>query len=80
MIGHTVQKYGKITTRCDHKVVLIDGKCCSDGIVGISSVYGGNAAALEINGDILTSLYPSKKDEKTKRVRLNKVKKENEEL
>ncbi|KAF7722758.1 hypothetical protein EC973_002712 [Apophysomyces ossiformis] len=49
VLGHTVQRDGQIHTRCDDKVVLID--------VGISYVYGGHRAALEIEGDQLTAIY-----------------------
>ncbi|RKO88199.1 Metallo-dependent phosphatase-like protein, partial [Blyttiomyces helicus] len=52
VIGHTPQYDGRILGRCTGKVFVID--------VGISSVYGGHAAALEIVGDTVRALYPTK--------------------
>lgn len=43
VMGHTVQRNGRITTRCNGKAVLID--------IGISHVYGGHFGALEIIDD-----------------------------
>lgn len=44
VVGHTVQRTGHITTRCDGKLVLID--------VGIADHYGGHLAAWEwVDGD-----------------------------
>jgi hypothetical protein len=53
VIGHTPQLDGKILSRCEHKVFVVD--------VGISRVYGGNSAALEIQGSQVTALYPNKR-------------------
>ncbi|KAJ3054722.1 hypothetical protein HK097_000968 [Rhizophlyctis rosea] len=53
VIGHTPQRDGRILSRCKGRVFVID--------VGISRVYGGNAAALEIVGDRVKALYPSGK-------------------
>lgn len=49
VMGHTVQRDGKIRTRCGGKAVLID--------IGISHVYGGHFGALEIVGENLTAIY-----------------------
>ncbi|KAI7870949.1 Metallo-dependent phosphatase-like protein [Spinellus fusiger] len=49
VVGHTVQRNGRIHTRCQGKVILID--------IGISFVYGGHRGALEIIGDQVTALY-----------------------
>ena len=49
IMGHTVQRDGRIHTRCNGKIVLID--------IGISHVYGGNFGALEIMGDELVAIY-----------------------
>ncbi|KAG1457906.1 hypothetical protein G6F56_006512 [Rhizopus delemar] len=54
VVGHTVQHDGHIHTRCGGKVVLID--------VGISTVYGGNEAALEIKGNQVTALYGTRRE------------------
>jgi len=43
VVGHTVQENGKINTRCNNQLVLID--------VGLSQAYGGNFAYLEIFND-----------------------------
>ncbi|ORX87562.1 Metallo-dependent phosphatase, partial [Anaeromyces robustus] len=40
VIGHTVQNYGQIKTRCDNKLIIID--------IGISSCIGGYYGYLEI--------------------------------
>ena len=50
VVGHTVQSDGKIHTRCNHQLYLID--------VGICSFYGSKSAALEIIGDDIKALYP----------------------
>jgi hypothetical protein len=47
VVGHTVQKRG-ITSACDEKVWRID--------VGMSEHYGGEPAALEIEGETVTVL------------------------
>ncbi|KAI8149538.1 Metallo-dependent phosphatase-like protein [Fennellomyces sp. T-0311] len=49
VMGHTVQRDGRIHTRCNGKIVLID--------IGISKVYGGHYGALEIMGDELVAIY-----------------------
>jgi hypothetical protein len=46
---HKQQLEGKILSRCNSQVFVID--------VGISSYYGGHCAALEIFGDTVTALY-----------------------
>ncbi|KAI8907730.1 Metallo-dependent phosphatase-like protein [Powellomyces hirtus] len=52
VIGHTPQlDSGHILSRCNNRVHVID--------VGISAVYGGNHAALEILGDRVTAIYDS---------------------
>lgn len=50
VVGHTVQEDGRIHTRCQGKVILID--------VGISSYYGGHLAALELTPTSATAIYP----------------------
>ncbi|KAL0088536.1 Metallo-dependent phosphatase-like protein [Phycomyces blakesleeanus] len=54
VVGHTVQRDGKIHTRCDGKVVLID--------IGISYVYGGHRGAIEIIGDQVIAIYEDRKE------------------
>lgn len=49
VIGHTVSA-GVVIPKCGNRVYVID--------VGISKVYGGHSAALEIIGDRVTALYP----------------------
>lgn len=49
VIGHTPQLTGKILSRCSSRVFVID--------VGISKVYGGNRAALEIVGGRVEAIY-----------------------
>lgn len=51
VVGHTVQEDGRIHTRCQGKVVLID--------VGISSFYGGHLAALELTPTSARAIYPT---------------------
>ncbi|KAI8892782.1 Metallo-dependent phosphatase-like protein [Globomyces pollinis-pini] len=53
VVGHTPQASGEILKRCDGQVYVID--------VGISRVYGGHSAAIEIVGDEVTALYASKR-------------------
>ncbi|OAJ40226.1 hypothetical protein BDV3_004772 [Batrachochytrium dendrobatidis] len=53
VVGHTPQLDGSVLRRCNGKLYVID--------VGISRVYGGNSAALEIIGDHVYALYPGKK-------------------
>lgn len=54
VVGHTPQVDGRILPRCQGKVYVID--------VGISRVYGGNHAALEIlPDDTVRGLYPNQK-------------------
>ncbi|MFI4945611.1 MAG: metallophosphoesterase [Burkholderiales bacterium] len=56
VIGHTVTGDGRIKTRFDGRVVMID--------VGMNPVYGRNLAALEIGqGDALAALYESGREE-----------------
>jgi hypothetical protein len=50
VVGHTVQREG-ITSACDEKVWRID--------VGLSRVFGGKPAALEIRGDAVQKLSES---------------------
>jgi hypothetical protein len=51
VVGHTAQLSGRILSKCDGRFIDID--------VGISSVYGGHIAALEIYPDYVNALYPS---------------------
>ena len=53
VVGHTPQSSGQVLSRCNGLVYVID--------VGISRVYGGHSAALEIVGDRVTGLYPNGK-------------------
>ena len=56
VIGHTVTGDGRIKTRFDGRVVMID--------VGMNPVYGRNLAALEIGpGGALAALYESSREE-----------------
>lgn len=50
VVGHTTQEDGKIHSRCDDRLWLID--------TGISAHYGRHLSALEIKGDTVTPLYP----------------------
>ncbi|TPX71483.1 hypothetical protein SpCBS45565_g01167 [Spizellomyces sp. 'palustris'] len=54
VIGHTPQLSGEILSRCGNQVLVID--------VGISSVYGGNRAALEIVGDRVVGVYEGRRE------------------
>jgi hypothetical protein len=51
VVGHTWQQSGRILPRCNNRFFVID--------VGISFIYGGYQAALQIepNGRV-TGLYP----------------------
>lgn len=51
VVGHTPRKSGRIQSRLDQRVLLID-----TGM--LIEVYGGRPAALEIRGDSLTAIYP----------------------
>ncbi|KAI9294190.1 Metallo-dependent phosphatase [Neoconidiobolus thromboides FSU 785] len=51
VVGHTVQSNGKIRTRCEGRVILID--------VGISAAYGGYQAALVLSEFTASAIYPS---------------------
>jgi hypothetical protein len=51
VVGHTPQRSGKILSRCNGRFLDID--------VGISKVYGGYIAAVEIYPDHVNALYPS---------------------
>ncbi|KAH6560086.1 hypothetical protein BASA60_000085 [Batrachochytrium salamandrivorans] len=50
VVGHTPQLDGTVLSRCNGKLHVID--------VGISRVYGGNSAAIEIIGGDVYALYP----------------------
>jgi len=43
VIGHTIQHYGEMQTRCNDKLIIID--------IGMSSCYGGFFGYLEILND-----------------------------
>ena len=49
VVGHTFQKSGEILSRCNNTFFVID--------VGISFIYGGNIAALEITENHIKGLY-----------------------
>lgn len=49
VVGHTTQKDGRVLERCDGRLFGID--------TGISAVYGGHLAALELHGDVVTPRY-----------------------
>lgn len=49
VVGHTTQRTGRIAERCGGRLYGID--------TGISAHYGGQLAALEIRGDVVTQLY-----------------------
>ena len=53
IMGHTTQRSGKIISRCKGKIVGID--------TGVSSHYGGNYSAIEIQGNQIYAIYPDKK-------------------
>ncbi|KAI9289302.1 Metallo-dependent phosphatase-like protein [Umbelopsis sp. AD052] len=55
VMGHTVQRDGKVHSRCDGKAILID--------VGISKAYGRHRAALEIIGDKVVAINNGKRTE-----------------
>ncbi|KAI9293520.1 Metallo-dependent phosphatase [Neoconidiobolus thromboides FSU 785] len=56
VMGHTIQKDNKITTRCNNRAILID--------VAISSYYdGGHLAALEFTDSYTRAVYPNGKFE-----------------
>jgi len=50
IVGHTAQRNGRVLVRCGGRLDVID--------VGISSVYGGHLAALQIVGHDARALYP----------------------
>ena len=50
--GHTTQPDGKVHTRCDGKLIVID--------TGISKHYGENVAAIRIDEEGVTALYFSR--------------------
>jgi len=43
IVGHTVQEYGKVKTRCNNKIILID--------LGLSNCIGNYFGYLEILND-----------------------------
>lgn len=51
VMGHTTQEGGRIGVRCDGRILGID--------TGISSLYGGHPAAIEIRSGDARALYPS---------------------
>ncbi len=51
VVGHTVQEDGKIHTRCDGRIVLID--------TGISAHYGSHGSALQVVAGDAKALYAS---------------------
>ena len=50
IMGHTTQRDGKVHTRCDGRLIAID--------TGISRHYGENVAAIRIDENGVTALYP----------------------
>ncbi|RUS27897.1 Metallo-dependent phosphatase-like protein [Jimgerdemannia flammicorona] len=55
VVGHTVQESGRILSRCDGRLIVID--------VGITAYYGGHRAALEIVGDVVKAIYEGASEE-----------------
>jgi Calcineurin-like phosphoesterase len=53
VMGHTTQKDGRIGMRFGGRTLFID--------TGLSTGYGRHLAALEIRGDRLTAIYPTRK-------------------
>ena len=53
IMGHTTQRSGAIISRCKGKIIGID--------TGLSSHYGGNYSALEIQENQIFAIYPDKK-------------------
>ncbi|KAI9293526.1 Metallo-dependent phosphatase [Neoconidiobolus thromboides FSU 785] len=52
VMGHTVQKNNKITTRCNNRAILID--------IAISSFYdGGHLGAFEFTDSYMRAVYPN---------------------
>jgi hypothetical protein len=51
VVGHTTQRTGRVAVRCDGALLGID--------TGISAHYGGNLAAVQIDGGNAMALYPS---------------------
>jgi hypothetical protein len=56
VVGHTPSLAG-ITTRFDGRVILID-----TGMLGGEFYPGGLPAALEIHGDVVTAIYPDRRE------------------
>ena len=54
IVGHTVQLSGKVLVRCQGRFIVQD--------VGISRVYGGNIASVELQGDQVWVVYPQGKE------------------
>ena len=55
VIGHNVQFDGKIKSKCNGRLFIID--------TGIASYYGGHSSALEIIGDRVFAIYPDRRVE-----------------
>ncbi|KAI9293521.1 Metallo-dependent phosphatase [Neoconidiobolus thromboides FSU 785] len=56
VMGHTIQKNNKITTRCNNRAILID--------IAISSFYdGGHLGAFEFTDSYMRAVYPNGKFE-----------------
>ncbi|MBX2803085.1 MAG: metallophosphoesterase [Myxococcales bacterium] len=51
VVGHTTRRDGRIQTRCDGALTVID--------IGIAEHYGGNLGAWELRGGDARALYPS---------------------
>jgi hypothetical protein len=51
IVGHTVQREGRIGVRCGGRLIGID--------TGISAIYGNHLSALEITADDARAIYPS---------------------
>ena len=51
IVGHTTQRTGRITSRCNGKIIGID--------IGISEHYGANIGYVEIINDDARAVYPT---------------------
>jgi hypothetical protein len=54
VVGHTVTGTGRIETRADGRVVMIDA--------GMLSIYGGHLAALELGPEGMVAVYPDRRE------------------
>jgi hypothetical protein len=57
VVGHSVSRTFRITTRFDGRVIQID-----TGMLGGTFFPGGQASALEIQGSVITAIYQDRRE------------------